>query len=133
IAWPSFRGASETSEPGNSRFRVWSFEPSLNDCGEPIPRRLRLYPFEFPQLVPEPGELSLGVMAGVGAAGRRRRPASRRASIRASSSSRLARSALAPMYPLPNYVGIGEERAMMSDERQRSVIWHGMLLFLLGL
>jgi hydroxylaminobenzene mutase len=25
------------------------------------------------------------------------------------------------------------ERAMMSDERQRSVIWHGMLLFLLGL
>jgi (hydroxyamino)benzene mutase len=72
-------------------------------------------------------------MAGVGAAGRRRRPASRRASIRASSSSRLARSALAPMYPLPNYVGIGEERAMMSDERQRSVIWHGMLLFLLGL
>ncbi len=27
----SFRGASETSEPGISRFRVWSFGPSRND------------------------------------------------------------------------------------------------------
>src|SRR5665213_1698061 len=72
IAWPSFRGASETSEPGIWRFRVWSFGPSRNDCGEPIPRRTRLYPFEFRQLMPEPGELSLGVMAGIGAADRGR-------------------------------------------------------------
>ena len=28
---PSFRGASEASEPGISRFRVWSFGPSRND------------------------------------------------------------------------------------------------------
>src|SRR5258708_35536511 len=27
----SFRGAKETSEPGISRFRVWSFGPSRND------------------------------------------------------------------------------------------------------
>src|ERR1700730_17168306 len=29
---PSFRGASETSEPGISRFRVRSFGPSRNDA-----------------------------------------------------------------------------------------------------
>src|SRR5882724_7269663 len=28
----SFRGTSETSEPGISRFRVWSFGPSRNDA-----------------------------------------------------------------------------------------------------
>ena len=33
-----------------------------------IPRRLRLHPCKFRQLVPEPGELPLGVVAGVGAA-----------------------------------------------------------------
>src|SRR6266403_1222833 len=35
---------------------------------EPSPRLVRPHPFKFRQLVPEPGELPLGVMAGVGAA-----------------------------------------------------------------
>src|ERR1700730_16500696 len=39
-----------------------------NDGRKPPPRRLRLHPFELRQLMPEPGELPLGVVAGVGAA-----------------------------------------------------------------
>src|ERR1700684_1467901 len=64
----SFRGARETSAPGISRCRGWSFGPSWNARGEPPPRLHRLHPLEFRQLVPEPGELPLGVMAGIGAA-----------------------------------------------------------------
>jgi hypothetical protein len=37
----SFRGASKTSEPGISRFRVWSFGPSRNDQKAGLLRRLR--------------------------------------------------------------------------------------------
>ena len=37
-------------------------------ASQPLPRRLRLHPFEFRQLMPEPGELPLGVVPGVGAA-----------------------------------------------------------------
>jgi hypothetical protein len=36
---PSFRGAREASEPGISRFRVWSFGPSRNDDCAPSQRR----------------------------------------------------------------------------------------------
>src|SRR5579871_5020353 len=64
----SFRGASETSEPGISRFRVWSCGPSRNDGRKPHPRRLRLQPLELRQLMPKPGELPLGVMPRIGAA-----------------------------------------------------------------
>ena len=71
----SFRGASIASEPqmrladrGISRFRVWSLGPSRNDPSHLHLRLLRGHPFKLRQLVPEPGELPLGVMAGVGAA-----------------------------------------------------------------
>src|SRR3954465_499988 len=39
---------------------------------QPFPCRLGLCPFEFRQLMPEPGELPLGVMAGVSAPDHRR-------------------------------------------------------------
>src|SRR5579872_1567436 len=38
---PSFRGASEASEPGISRFRVWSFGPSRNDVKGLLHRNMR--------------------------------------------------------------------------------------------
>src|SRR6266567_4362328 len=41
----SLRGASETSEPGTSRFRVWSFGPSRNDdCVVTSPSPARCLP-----------------------------------------------------------------------------------------
>src|SRR5215510_15559735 len=39
-----------------------------NGSLQPSPRRLRPHPFELRQLMPEPGELPLGIMAGIGAA-----------------------------------------------------------------
>src|SRR5258707_3161219 len=39
---------------------------------EPRLRLFRLQPAKFRQLVPEPGELPLGILAGIGAAGLRR-------------------------------------------------------------
>src|SRR6202022_758251 len=39
---------------------------------KPSPRLLRLHPLEFRQLMPKPGELPFGVVAGIGAADRRR-------------------------------------------------------------
>src|SRR5262249_25481698 len=43
--------------------------PGLRElCLQPPPRRLRLHPFEIRQLMPKPGELPLGIVAGIGAA-----------------------------------------------------------------
>src|ERR1700687_3676830 len=43
-----------------------------NGTPEPRPRLVRLHPLKFRQLMPEPGELPLGVMAGIGAGDRSR-------------------------------------------------------------
>src|ERR1700676_3352287 len=43
-----------------------------NDTSKPSARLVRLHPLKFRQLMPEPGELPLGVMAGIGAGDRSR-------------------------------------------------------------
>src|SRR6186713_2725486 len=79
--WTDLRSSGERSDPGDSGNQTdgYSIRPtppagSLCSPGlrgprlRPPPRQFRLHPLELRQLVPEPGELPLGVMAGVGAA-----------------------------------------------------------------
>ena len=53
-------GECENAAPAQEERHSYALQPLL--------RRLRLHPFELRQLVPEPGELPLGVVPGVGAA-----------------------------------------------------------------